>query len=133
MARLFRLILQVGDIDRAARFYGALLEQPGMRVSPGRHYFSCEGVILACYDPRADGDSATATPNPDHVYFSVPNLEAAFDRAEQLGGLSSEIGDGNLPMGRIATRPWGERSFYLRDPFGNKLCFVDAATVFRGP
>jgi catechol 2,3-dioxygenase-like lactoylglutathione lyase family enzyme len=133
MARLFRLVLQVGDIDRAARFYAALLEQPGMRVSPGRHYFNCEGVILACYDPRADGDSATAIPNPDHVYFSVSDLEAAYDRAERLGGLSSEIGDGNLPMGQIATRPWGERSFYLRDPFGNKLCFVDAASVYRGP
>jgi hypothetical protein len=36
-------------------------------------------------------------------------------------------------MGRIATRPWGERSFYLRDPFGNPLCFVDAATLFTGP
>ena len=31
------------------------------------------------------------------------------------------------------TRPWGERSFYLRDPFGNPLCFVDAATLFTGP
>jgi uncharacterized glyoxalase superfamily protein PhnB len=33
-------------------------------------------------------------------------------------------------MGQIANRPWGERSFYLRDPFGNPLCFVDETTVF---
>ena len=36
------------------------------------------------------------------------------------------------PMGRIARRPWGERSFYLREPFGNPLCFVDSATLFTG-
>jgi hypothetical protein len=35
-------------------------------------------------------------------------------------------------MGRIARRPWGERSFYLREPFGNPLCFVDSAALFTG-
>jgi len=29
-------------------------------------------------------------------------------------------------------RPWGERSFYAHDPFGNPLCFVDATTIFTG-
>jgi uncharacterized glyoxalase superfamily protein PhnB len=32
----------------------------------------------------------------------------------------------------IETRPWGERSFYARDPFGNPICFVDEKTVFTG-
>ena len=36
-------------------------------------------------------------------------------------------------MGQIATRPWGERSFYVHDPFGNPLCFVDAGSLFTGP
>jgi len=49
-----------------------------------------------------------------------------------VGGLSAAIGDGGLPMGQIAVRPWGEWSFYLSDPFGNPLCFVDAATLFTG-
>jgi hypothetical protein len=34
-------------------------------------------------------------------------------------------------MGEIATRPWGQRSFYMRDPFGNPLCFVDETTIFK--
>jgi hypothetical protein len=34
--------------------------------------------------------------------------------------------------GAIVRRPWGERSFYAVDPFGNKLCFVDRATLFTG-
>ena len=35
-------------------------------------------------------------------------------------------------MGEVAERPWGERSFYANDPFGNKICFVDRPTVFTG-
>ena len=128
--RIFRIIMPVTDIDSAAQFYRLLLDQPGMRISSGRHYFDCGGVILALYDPLADGDSKALPPNSEHVYFAVPDLEAVYERAERVGGLSDAIGDGNLPMGRIAVRPWGERSFYVQDPSGNPLCFVDEKTVF---
>jgi len=119
--RLFRVILQVSDIEAAARFYGALLRMPGRRVSPGRHYFDCGGTILACFDPRADGDRFEARPNPDNVYLAVDDLEAVHARAEALGAV---FVDG------IRRRPWGERSFYLKDPFGNPVSFVDAETTF---
>ena len=131
-ARLFRVILPVDDIEAAAPFYAALLDDAGMRISPGRHYFRCGDVMLAVYDPGADGDARVPRPNFDHVYFAVDDFPGAFQRAERVGGLSPETGDGGLPMGQIAVRPWGERSFYLRDPFGNPLCFVDAATLFTG-
>lgn len=121
MARLFRVILPVDDIERARTFYGTLLESEGARASPGRYYFGCEGVILACFDPRADGDPWDATPNPDHVYFAVPDLEHALERAQLAGALIS---------GPIETQPWGERSVYCSDPFGNKLCFVADGTLF---
>jgi catechol 2,3-dioxygenase-like lactoylglutathione lyase family enzyme len=124
MPRLFRVILPVSDIEAAAHFYGELLEQPGRRVSSGRHYFDCDGVILACFDPRADGDDFDATPNPDHIYFAVADLDAMFTRARQLP--CRRIDDG------IAVRPWGERCFYAVDPFGNPICFVDETTVFTG-
>jgi catechol 2,3-dioxygenase-like lactoylglutathione lyase family enzyme len=130
--RVFRVILPVNDLDAAVRFYEALLAAPGARVSDGRHYFSCGGVVLALYDPRADGDDRTARPNFEHVYFAVEDLEATFGRATHVGGLSTETGDGGLPMGEIARRPWGERSFYMCDPSGNPLCFVDAASIFTG-
>src|SRR6185503_1249944 len=116
-ARLFRVILPVDALDVAVPFYIALLDDPGMRVSGGRHYFRCGDVTLAVYDPAGDGDTRTARPNFDHVYFAVDDLEAVFARAQRLGTLSKGIGDGGLAMGEIARRPWGERSFYLRDPF----------------
>lgn len=130
--RLYRVVIPVNDLNVAVPFYATLFEEPGFRVSGGRHYFSCGGVILALYDPKGDGDDRVPRPNFDHVYFAVEDLEAAHRRAQQAGGLSAETGDGGLPMGEIARRPWGERSFYMRDPFGNPLCFVDATSLFTG-
>ncbi len=122
--RLYRVILPVSDVDHAARFYGAVLEVEGRRVSAGRHYFDCGGTILACYDPRADGDDFDARPNPDHVYIAVEDLEATFAGARAAGCREIEA--------TIETRPWRERSFYAKDPFGNPICFVDERTIFTG-
>ena len=36
------------------------------------------------------------------------------------------------PARAIAVRPWGERSFYAEDPWGNPLCFVEEGTVYTG-
>ena len=130
--RLFRVIIPVADLEPACGFYSTLLGQPGFCISPGRHYFVCGDVTLALYSPAGDGDDRRPHPNFDHVYFAVDDLEAVYRRAVELGGLSQETGDGKLPMGRIARRPWGERSFYVHDPFGNPLCFVDSATIFKG-
>ncbi len=130
--RLFRVILPVADIEPATKFYAELLGQHGMRVSGGRHYFPCGEVMLALYSPKGDGDAREPRPNWDHVYFAVDNLDEVYRRAQKLGGLSTHVGDGRLPMGEIAIRPWGERSFYLSDPFGNPLCFVDSKTLFTG-
>src|SRR5215213_8255583 len=131
--RLFRVIMPVSSIEASAGFYSSLFDMSGFRVSGGRHYFDCGGVILALYNPSADGDSAAIRSNDEHIYFAVPDLQAVFARAETLGGLSTEIGDGQLPMGQIAKRPWGEVSFYMDDPSGNPLCFVDEKSIFRGP
>ncbi len=130
--RLYRVILPVGNIQQAAKYYAELLGIEGMRISPGRHYFDCRGVILALYDPKADGDTTFPRPNFEHVYFAVQDLEAVYKRSEGLGGLSKEMGNGNLPMGKVEKRPWGERSFYMKDPFGNPLCFADEKTLFTG-
>ncbi len=130
--KLFRVIVPVSDIERAAGFYAAVLGSAGMRVSPGRHYFDCDGTILACFDPGADGDAYLPRPNPEWLYLAVDEIDAVFAACRAAG---AKFTDGDVhgdPAGRIAVRPWGERSFYCEDPFGNKLCFVDRATVFLG-
>ena len=120
---LFRVILPVPDIEAAASFYARVLGMPGSRVSSGRHYFDCGGTILACYDALADGDPEEIGPNPQYIYFSVDDLEAAHERANEAG--CRELTD-------VEVRPWGERSFYAQDPFENPICFVDAETLFTG-
>jgi uncharacterized glyoxalase superfamily protein PhnB len=108
-------------------FYGQLLDAPGQRVSPGRHYFDCGGTILACYDPAADGDplNGDSHPHPNqYLYFAVADIEATFNRAKAAG--CRELDE------EIERMPWGERLFYAKDPFGNPICFVDEDTLFTG-
>lgn len=126
---LYRVILQVADLKQAAEFYATLLGTPGRSIRGSRHYFDCGAVILALVDAAAEGEKAR--PTPDYIYFSVQNLEAHHARAAALECLSAEDVHGE-PAGSIVKRPWGERSYYALDPWGNKLCFVDARTLFTG-
>ncbi|HVS81364.1 MAG TPA: VOC family protein [Pyrinomonadaceae bacterium] len=127
---LFRVILQVSDLDKAAEFYAKLLDDAGRRIPrAARHYFDCGPVILALVDVAAGGEEAK--PLPDYIYFAVSDLEAFHARARDLGCLSTEDVHG-ASAGEIVKRPWGERSFYVEDPWGNGLCFVDDKTLFTG-
>jgi hypothetical protein len=52
-------------------------------------------------------------------------------RAKSLNALSKELVHG-MPGGDVVMRPWGERSFYVEDPWANPLCFVEAGTTYPG-
>ena len=133
MARLYRVLVPVADIEAGQQFYERVLDAKGQRVSPGRHYFDCEGTILACFDPSADGDGYEAKPLPEPIYLAVSDLEATYAACQDAGAAFPEESPPMVgPMGRIAERPWGETSFYASDPFGNPLCFVARDTVFTG-
>ena len=127
---LYRVILQVSDLDQAAEFYEKLLADEGRRIPrASRHYIDCGPVILALVDPTAGGEQAK--PLPDYIYFAVGDLDQVHMRARELGCLSTEDVHGNSAA-EIVIRPWGERSFYVKDPWGNGLCFVDDRTLFTG-
>lgn len=129
VSRIFRVLLEVGDLDKAVDFYSKLLDATGRKVGGSRAYFDCGGVILALLDPTPGGKQSS--PNTGDLYFSVANVEEVHARALALGCLSIEIfHDQN--GGEVVTRPWGERSFYAEDPWGNGLCFVDEKTLFTG-
>lgn len=127
---LFRLILQVDDLDKAEDFYGTLLGERGRRIPyASRHYIDCGPVIVALVDVVAGGEEVK--PIPDQIYFAVADLEQFHARATELNCLSTEDVHGDS-AGEIVVRPWGERSFYVHDPWGNGLCFVDDKTLFTG-
>lgn len=128
--KLFRIILQVADLDQAADFYAMLLNDRGRTIpNASRHYIDCGPVILALVDVTRGGE--TPKPLPDNIYFAVSDLAAVYARAKELGCLSQEDVHG-ASAGEIVVRPWRERSFYVKDPWGNGLCFVDENTLFTG-
>jgi catechol 2,3-dioxygenase-like lactoylglutathione lyase family enzyme len=129
---LFRVIVQVGDIEVAAAFYARVLGIPGERVSPGRHYFPCGGTILACLDPSGGEEGARPVPLPNDLYIAVDDLASVRALLVAAGGALQSGDVHGSPAGEVSRRPWGEESFYARDPFGNPLCFVRRGTEFVG-
>jgi len=128
--RLIRVVVHIGNLEQAESFYAALLNTKGNRVSPGRHYFHTGGITLALYDAVKEAHFHKG-PIPEHLYFAVENLEEVHERAAALNCLSSEMID-DESAGDIVLRPWGERSFYVVDPWDNGLCFVDSNTLITG-
>ena len=123
---LYRIILPVKSIDVAEKFYSIVLKDSGERISPGRHYFNCDGTILACYDPVADEDGLNDGWQHhfnQYLYFAVPDLDETLKLVQGSGG--------KVKAG-IETMPWGEKMFYAEDPFGNPIAFVDKDTLFLG-
>ena len=124
--RLYRIILPVNNIDEAENFYSDILDQKGIRVSPGRHYFNLGGTVLACYDPKTEGDEygdGWKFHENQYIYIAVDDLQNVFDKMK----------DSDCKyVGAIEKMPWGETLFYANDPFENPICFVDEKTIFIG-
>lgn len=125
---LFRVALEVTNLERAKAFYEELLGIKGRKLPGSRVHFDCGGAILQITDVSASGPSH---PCARSVYLSVPNLDAVHKRAKKLKCLSIELVH-DKPGGAVVVRPWGERSFYADDPWFNSLCFVQAGTEYRG-
>jgi catechol 2,3-dioxygenase-like lactoylglutathione lyase family enzyme len=125
--RLFRVTVEVANLDKATAFYTELLGDAGKRHPGSRHYYDCGGVILAVLDVSAGG--LTPTPGPKSLYFAVREAAPIHARATKLGALAPYQVHGEA-AGALIKRPWGERSFYVVDPWGNDLCFVEDGTLF---
>ena len=125
---LFRLNLEVGDLQAGAQFYEKLFGAQGRLQAGARCYFTCGAVTLQMVDVSSAGGPHPAA---KALYFLVNNLDAIFERAKALDCLSTEMVHGE-PGGQIRVRPWGERSFYAEDKWHNPLCFVEAGTTYPG-
>jgi catechol 2,3-dioxygenase-like lactoylglutathione lyase family enzyme len=125
--KLFRVTVEVGDLDRATELYRDLFGGDGERHRGARHYFDCGGTIIALIDVSQGGLSPT--PGPKSLYFAVEDIEAVHERASRLGVLAPYQVHGE-PAGDVIERPWGERSFYIVDPWRNALCFCQDGTRF---
>ncbi|HEY2511203.1 MAG TPA: VOC family protein [Polyangiaceae bacterium] len=125
--KIFRVTFEVSNLDEAAAFYAKLLDVPGKRHPGARHYFECGGVVLAVLDVAQGG--VRPTPGPKSLYFAVNDVEAVHARAAALKALAPFKVHGQA-AGEVVVRPWGEKSFYATDPWGNELCFVEEGTLY---
>ena len=125
---LFRINVEVGNLNEAVDFYSKLFGVVGRRQAGSRFYLTCGPVTLQVVDVSTAGKPHPAA---KALYFTVNDLDAVFARAKALGCLSREEVHG-VPGGRISVRPWGERSFYAEDKWKNPLCFVEAGTLYPG-
>ncbi len=123
--QFFRMNLEVGDLAAAQNFYEALLNTKGRGQAGQRFYINAGPVAFQVV--------ASANPHPaaKALYFTTADLDATHARASGLDALSDELVHG-LRGGDISVKPWGERSFYANDPWGNPLCFVEAGSVYAG-
>ena len=126
--QFFRLNVEVGDLQSAISFYTNLMGIQGRKQAGSRCYFECGPVTLQVLDVSSERQPH---PAPKALYFTVNNLEEVYERAKSLKCLSAkDVHEGS--GGGIAVRPWGERSFYVQDPWKNPLCFVEEGTVYIG-
>lgn len=126
--QFFRVNIEVADLEAAVSFYASLLGIEGRKQAGSRCYFNCGPVTLQVVDV-----SPVREPHPaaKALYFTVSDLDAVYQRALALNCVSREnVHD--APGGGIVVRPWGERSFYVEDPWKNPLCFVEEGTVYAG-
>jgi catechol-2,3-dioxygenase len=125
---LFRINIEVGNLDEAAEFYGKLFGLVGRKQAGSRVYFTCGPVTLQVVDVSSAGKPHPAA---KALYFTVKDLDAVFERARALKCLSADDVHG-VSGGGISVRPWGERSFYAEDKWHNPLCFVEEGTIYPG-
>jgi predicted enzyme related to lactoylglutathione lyase len=85
--QFFRLNIEVGDLNQAIDFYTKLLDLQGRKQPGSRVYFDCGPVTLQVVDVSSAGKPHPAA---KALYFTVKDLETAFERAKELGCLSRE-------------------------------------------
>ena len=120
--RVFRIAIPASHIDLSRVFYESVLALDADDTVPSRLYFHCGEVIMALIDWTVEARGPFQS-TPDNLYFATEELDAVHERA---------LAAGARQVSPIEQRPWGERSFYCRDPDGNRLCFVDETTLFLG-
>jgi catechol 2,3-dioxygenase-like lactoylglutathione lyase family enzyme len=125
--KIFRVTVETANLEQASAFYAKLLGIEGKRHPGARHYFDCGGVILAVLDVSQGG--LTPGAGGKALYFAVNDVDAVHARAKALDALAPYKVHGE-PAAEVTKRPWGERSFYVVDPWGNDLCFVEDGTLY---
>ena len=95
-----------GFLDFISKAFGAV----EIASSPTPHHIHREVRIGDSMMMISERESTTETTGPTSFHIFVPDVDRVFERAIAAGGKS---------LGDPENRPYGERSGFVEDPFGN--------------
>jgi len=126
------------DLERAGKFYDALLEPLGLRqrkviadTGPKALCFANAAEDLPYFYIYAPFDRKAATPGNGTMVAFIANSPAAVDAA-----FASGMANGGRSEGEPGERPHYAKDYYgayLRDPDGNKLHLVYRGDKLKRP
>ena len=121
MVLAVQVVLDVGDIERAATFWGALLgQEPGPPRANG-HYVTVGALAGTTWLVLQRVPESKTVKNRVHLDFTVADVDAAINRLLALGGRTvREVREGG---GHFVT---------MADPDGNEFCLSAYARSRRG-
>lgn len=108
------VVLVVDDLDRALAFYVDLLGIPLAHRSGSYAQLATGTTRLAFYERAAMADTLAMTihaPDP-----AAPGFELGFKVADVDAAFAELVAKGATPAVAPTTRPWGQRTAYVRDP-----------------
>ena len=113
------VVVIVEDLDRALQFYTEVL---GLRLGHrSGDYAQLETgpTRLGLYTRSAMSKTlGLSLRNPDQT---APGFEIGFKVPDADSAFTELIGKGAAPVLKPTTRPWGQRTAYVRDPDGHLI------------
>ena len=107
------------DVNKLTEFYKEALQIKPEIYGDDYTEFPTDGGVLSLFSYAAHEELAKGSVEPAsnrclELEFNVDNVDDEYVHLQQLG---AEI------VKPLTTQPWGNRSFYFRDPDGNLINF----------
>ncbi len=112
------------NVKKLSDFYKEVLQIEPQSYGDDYVEFPTDGEVLSLFSFKAHEELAKGSTIPSsnrclELEFNVDNVDDDFARLEQL----------NVTIVKpLTTQPWGNRSFYFRDPDGNLINFYTRIT-----
>ena len=119
LATLDYVVLVVADLDRSLAFYTGTLGLPLHHRKDRYAQISAGTTRLSLYTREAMQETLgaeLATPSP-----SAPAFELGFKVLDCDAAFAELVAAGAPAVTQPTTRPWGQRTAYVRDPDGNLI------------
>jgi predicted enzyme related to lactoylglutathione lyase len=116
-----QVVLDVGDIERAATFWGALLGQEASSPRANGQYVTVGALVSTTWLVLQRVPEGKTVKNRMHLDFTVADVDATISRLLALGGTTvREVREGG---GHFVT---------MADPDGNEFCLASYARARTG-